>query len=268
MLGALHPQMERKGRAAAAHFRAATAAGSVSGEVWEMYGELLAPGDPAGAPLRTPHSGRTLQAVAARCGRCTASCSRQATPQVPRRPARIRAAPRQAAARRPPRPVCSEELGAQHAIITLWPESMRGTRPLLKSQEIARWPATVPDGAAGAAEALRAYKRALQLHHDAAEADVGKRRKAARRARATRARAALANGVADGGAGEDPALATVRGRGASGLAALRQMVLGLLPIIYSLRLWAPCCTANLICVDALHLKPCRCSRPSSGRADV
>jgi len=125
------------------------------------------------------------------------------------------------------------------------------------SQEIACWPATVPDGAAGAAEALRAYKRALQLHRDAAEADVGKRRKAARRARATRARAALANGVADGGAGEDPALATVRGRGASGLAALRQMVLGLLPNSYSLRLWASCCIANLICLDALHLKPCR-----------
>ena len=59
MLGALHPQMERKGRAAVAHFRAATAAGSVSGEVWEMYGELLAPSDPAGAPPARPHPGCT-----------------------------------------------------------------------------------------------------------------------------------------------------------------------------------------------------------------
>ncbi len=64
MLGALHPQMERKGRAAAAHFRAATAAGSASGEVWEMYGELLAPGDPAGAPRAPLHPGCIRQGSA------------------------------------------------------------------------------------------------------------------------------------------------------------------------------------------------------------
>ena len=49
VLGALYPQVERKGQAAAAHFRSA-AANTTSAEVWEMLADLLAAADPSGAP--------------------------------------------------------------------------------------------------------------------------------------------------------------------------------------------------------------------------
>ncbi|KAK9844132.1 hypothetical protein WJX81_005444 [Elliptochloris bilobata] len=104
VLGALYPQAERKGQAAVAHFRAATEAGSASGEVWEMFGELLAATEPA--------------------------------------------------------------------------------------------------------EALKAYKRALSLQREAAEAEANRRKKAAERCAAARARAVLAPGITNGDAGKDLTLST------------------------------------------------------------
>ena len=46
------------GESAIAHFKEAAKADSSSSLVWEMLGEMLAPGDPAGMPPACPPSGR------------------------------------------------------------------------------------------------------------------------------------------------------------------------------------------------------------------